>query len=586
MKTLRGLAASAGIAIGPALVYAPDEVGAQPSSQAVAEGPPGGPAARDAAAELTRMERALNVAEAQLKGVYEKSLAEVGEETAAIFLAHQEFLSDPALVAEMKRQIEAQHLGAEAAVEVAFEGYAKQLEALDDAYYRERALDLRDVSRRVSRILTGAQDQETLSNLSSPVVLVARDLTPSDTAQMNKAMVLGFCTATGGLTSHTAIIARILGIPAVVGIGDDLLQIQPGTALIVNGQEGRVLTDPDAAMLQDYARQRDLLVEKQTKDKQAAHKPASTSDGHRVEVVANIADATSAQVALGFGAEGVGLFRTEYLFLNRQSMPSEEEQYRDYRAVADVLGDYPLIIRTLDIGGDKQLPYLKMAQEMNPFLGWRAIRLCLDSPHIFEPQLRAILRAALDRNVQIMFPMIATLEEVRRARQVLERVEQQLAAEGVPFNTRVQIGIMVEIPSAAVMADLIAPEVDFFSVGTNDLIQYTLACDRVNEKVAYLYDPLHPAVLRLIQGVIAAAHGAGRWVGMCGEMAGDCEAIPLLLGMGLDEFSMNAARIPAAKALIGSLSMAQAREIASNALMRRTAEEVREYLRSLGLVGC
>ncbi len=583
MKTLRGLAASAGIAIGPALLYVPDDGGASPPSGASAEHQG---LSQDATVEFARVERALTEAEVQLKSIYEKSLAEVGREAAAIFLAHQEFLSDPALLAEVKRQIEVQHNTAEAAVVLAFEGYAKQLEALEDDYYRERALDLRDVSRRLRRILTGAQDQATLNTLDSPVVIVARDLTPSDTAQMNKAMVLGFCTATGGLTSHTAIIARILGIPAVVGIGEDVLQIQAGTALIVNGQQGRVIIDPDAGVLQDYACQRSALVERQVRDKEAAHKPAATSDGHRVEVVANIADATSAQMALDFGAEGVGLFRTEYLFLNRQSVPSEQDQYRDYRAVADVLGDHPLIIRTLDIGGDKQLPYLHMPQEMNPFLGWRAIRLCLDSPHIFEPQLRAILRAAVDRNVLIMFPMIATLDEVRHARQVLARVEQQLATEGLPFNDHVQIGIMVEIPSAAVMADLIAPEVDFFSIGTNDLIQYTLACDRVNEKVAYLYDPLHPAVLRLIQGVISAAHAAGRWVGMCGEMAGDLEAIPLLLGMGLDEFSMNAPCIPAAKVLIGSLSMAQAREITSNALLQRTAEEVREYLRSLGLAHC
>jgi phosphotransferase system enzyme I (PtsI) len=580
MQILRGLAASVGIAIGPALLYAPDNSRLSTASSSVGERSAASP---DAAAEFQRVERALEQAAEQLKSVYEKSLAEVGEETAAIFLAHQEFLSDPALLAEVKRQIEAQRLVAESAVEAAFEGYARQLEALGDEYYRERALDLRDVSRRVLRILAGAEEQATLSELSSPVVIVARDLTPSDTAQMNKAMVLGFCTATGGLTSHTAIIARILGIPAVVGIGDDLLHIQPKTTLIVNGQEGCVLVEPDAVVLEQQARLRDELVEKQTKSKEAAHKPAATSDGHRVEVVANIADASSANVALGFGAEGVGLYRTEYLFLNRQSVPSEDEQYRDYRAVADVLGSRPLIIRTLDIGGDKQLPYLHVPQEMNPFLGWRAIRLCLDSPHIFEPQLRAILRAAVDRNVRIMFPMIATLEEVRQARQVLERVRQQLASEGVPFRPDVEVGIMVEIPSAAVMADLIAPEVDFFSIGTNDLIQYTLACDRINDKVAYLYDPLHPAVLRLIQGVITAAHGAGRRVGMCGEMAGDCEAIPLLLGMGLDEFSMNAAGIPQAKALIGSLSMAQAKAICSNAMARRTADEVREYLRSLGL---
>ena len=574
MKTLRGLAASAGIAIGPAFVYAPVEAPSAPSYRAT-----------DSAQELSRVQQALREAEDQLKRVYEKSLLEVGEETAAIFLAHQEFLSDPALVEELTRCIRDSGLSAEASVEAAFEGYAQKLEALEDEYYRERALDLRDVSRRVRRILASVQDQATLTNLASPAIIVARDLTPSDTAQMNKAMVVGFCTATGGLTSHTAIIARILGIPAVVGIGDEVLAIESGSTMIVNGQQGRVLTDPDDATLREYALRRDVEAVQQSRQKLEAQKPAATSDGHRAEVVANIADAGSAQVALGFGAEGVGLFRTEYLFLNRQSIPSEDEQYRDYRAVADVLGDRPLVIRTLDIGGDKQLPYLGIGQEMNPFLGWRAIRLCLDSPQIFEPQLRAILRAALDRNVLIMFPMIATVEEVHRAREVVQRVQEQLTKQGVPFNRDTKIGIMVEIPAAALMADALAREVDFFSIGTNDLIQYTLACDRVNEKVAYLYDPLHPAVLRLIRNVIDAAHREGKWVGMCGEMAGDSEAIPLLLGMGLDEFSMNAPAIPAAKTLIGSLALPQAQEIARNALICLTAGEVRAYLRSLGLAG-
>nr|MBC7243736.1 phosphoenolpyruvate--protein phosphotransferase [Chloroflexota bacterium] len=571
MKTYRGLAASAGIAIGPALIYLPEEKSLQTSLGSV-----------DPASELVRLDQAIAEAQKQLAAIYEKSVAEVGEEAAAIFLAHQEFLSDPELLDAVKRQIQEQRLPVETAVETAFEMYAQQLEALEDPYYQERALDLRDVSRRLRRILAGVQDQEMLTNLTSPVIVIARDLTPSDTAQMNKRMVLGFCTATGGLTSHTAIIARILGIPAVVGIGEAILTVQAGAPLIVDGHAGVVIENADKDTIAKYAQQRDVEIAKREKEKAAAHRPAATSDGHRVEVVANIADAASAQIALDFGAEGVGLFRTEYLFLNRQSVPTEEEQYRDYRAVADVLGDRPLIIRTLDIGGDKQLPYLNIGQEANPFLGWRAIRLCLDNPHIFEPQLRAILRASVGRNVQIMFPMIATLEEVRRAKEILARVQRQLAQEGIPFDPKTQVGIMVEVPSAAVIADVLAPEVDFFSIGTNDLIQYTMACDRVNEKVAYLYDPLHPAVLRLIQNVIQAAHRAGKWVGMCGEMAGDLEAIPVLLGLGLDEFSMNAPTIPAAKALISSLTLSQAQEIARTALSKSSAEGVRAYLHSLG----
>lgn len=573
MKTYRGIAASTGIAIGPAFVYKSEVRSAEHVPQT----------AQDSATELKRVEQAMQEAKVQLDQVYAQAHDEVGEEAAAIFLAHQEFLSDPALIEDITNRIEEQKLSAELAVEQAFEGYAQQLEALADDYYRERAVDLRDVSRRVQRILSGVQDQPTLNTMTQPAIIVAQELTPSDTAQMNKRMVLGFCTASGGPTSHTAIIARILGIPAVVGAHAEVLDTASGATLIVDGSEGCVLVDPDDTSLQRYTRQRQERAAKLILEKQAARKPAVSSDGHNVEVVANIADATSAQVALDYGAEGVGLYRTEYLFLNRQSVPTEEEQWRDYRAVADVLGDHPLIVRTLDIGGDKQLPYLHFGQEMNPFLGWRAIRMCLDRPDIFDPQLRAILRAGVDRNVKIMFPMVATLEEVRRARQALQRVSEELKKQGVPFNSHAEIGIMIEIPSAAVMADVLASEVDFFSIGTNDLIQYTLACDRVNENVAYLYDPLHPAVLRLIQRVIDAAHHAHKWVGMCGEMAGDLEAIPLLLGMGLDEFSMNAPVIPAAKALIASLSFKQTQEIARNALSKGTASEIRECLRSAGL---
>ena len=575
MKEYRGIAASAGIAVGPALLYLPDQmVAASPQR-------PSGPL--DVARETARLEEALAEAGRQLANVYERARAELGDETAAVFLAHQEFLADPALLEEVNRQITAEQAPAELAVESAFEQFAQQLEMLEDDYYRERALDLRDVSRRVQRLLAGVQDQQMLAELTEPVVVVARELTPSDTAQMNKKMVLGFCTATGGLTSHTAIIARILGIPAVVGIGEHILELAPNERLIVDGHKGVVMAGVDEETAQEYTRERDAQIEAVAREKAAAQEKAVTADGHPVEVVANIADAQSAELALEFGAEGVGLFRTEYLFLNRQSLPSEDEQYKEYRTVADVLGQRPLIIRTLDIGGDKQLPYLDMGQEMNPFLGWRAIRLCLDSLELFEPQLRALLRASLGRNVQIMFPMIATVEEVRRARQVLEKVKATLRQEGVPSDAQTQVGIMVEVPSAAVMADVLAPEVDFFSIGTNDLIQYTMACDRVNERVAYLYDPLHPAILRLIKAVIDAAHVHGKWVGMCGEMAGDLEAIPLLLGLGLDEFSMNPPSIPAAKRLIGSLTLPQAQAIAKEALAKPTADDVRAYLAGLDL---
>jgi phosphotransferase system enzyme I (PtsI) len=573
MREFRGIAASDGIALGPAFVYSFQE---KQQYRRVC-------AAEETANELARMERALSVAHEQLQRIYEKASAEAGEGTAAIFLAHQEFLEDPSLLEEAQKLIRETCATAEAAVTEGFEYYAGQLEAMEDDYLRERAGDLRDVSRRVLQILTGTQDVDSLANLTQPVIVVARDLTPSDTAQMDKKMVRGFCTAAGGFTSHTAIIARILGIPAVVGAGESLLEITAGTQLIVDGRGGQVIAAPDETTAERFASLRRSHDEEQNRLKALATRPGQTRDGRRVQVVANIADASSAEAALDLGAEGVGLYRTEYLYLNRQSVPTEAEQYRDYNAVTNVLGDRPLLIRTLDIGGDKQLPYVDFGHELNPFLGWRAIRLCLDSPQLFEPQLRAILRASAERNVQIMFPMIATLAEVRRAKEVLKKVQRQLADEHVAFDAGTPIGIMVEIPSAALAADLIAPEVDFFSIGTNDLIQYTLACDRGNEKVAHLYDPLHPAILRLIKGVIDAAHRAGKWVGMCGEMAGDPEAIPLLLGLGLDEFSMNAPAIPAAKELIRSLTFEQAQQISIEALAKPSAEEIRGYLRSLGL---
>ena len=572
MRALRGLAASDGIAVGSAFVYSCQEK------------PYRGVCSLDErAGETRRLELAFVRAHDELDAIYNKARDEAGEDTAAIFLAHQEFLEDPALKEESQRLIEESNFTAEAAAKAAFELYAQQLEAMDDPYYKERAVDLRDVSRRVVRILTGVQDVGALVNLCEPVIIVARDLTPSDTAQMDKTKVLGFCTAAGGLTSHTAILARILGIPAVVGLGESLLEVNDGHTLIVDGRSGRVLADPDEATRADMLRLRQERFAEQLRLRSAASRPGETKDGRRVQIVANIADTASARAALELGAEGVGLYRTEYLYLNRQSVPGEEEQYRDYKAVADVMGSRPLLIRTLDIGGDKQLPYVDFGQEQNPFLGWRAIRLCLDKPELFEPQLRAILRASADRNVQIMFPMVATLSEVRRAKQVLERVKQQLRDESIPFDPQTPVGIMVEIPSAAMAADLIAPEVDFFSIGTNDLIQYTLACDRGNERVAHLYDPLNPAVLRLIQRVIGAAHAAGKWVGMCGEMAGDPEAIPLLLGLGLDEFSMNAPAIPAAKELIRSLTLDQAKNLATTALAKSSAEEIRAYLTTAGL---
>lgn len=564
MRTLKGIAASAGITVGRAYLYQSAELAIERRQ------------VEDTEAELDRLQRALDKSREQLSEIHAKAKAEVGEDTALIFEAHLMFLNDPVLLEGVRGEIEKERLNAEAALADAIEGYAAIFDAMKDEYMRARAADIRDVGQRVLRNLLGSSEGS-LAELPSPVIVVAHNLTPSDTAQMNKGMVLGFCTAMGGTTSHTAIMARILGIPAVVGIGEEIMAVKDGQRLVVDGCEGTVVIEPCEAIVAEYGERERRFEVRRDAAKATAQLPARTRDGHRVEVVANIGDVDSARIALEYGAEGVGLLRTEFLYLDRQSLPSEEEQYAAYRAVADLMDQRPLIIRTLDIGGDKQLPYLDIGEELNPFLGWRAIRLCLERTDLFKTQLRAILRAGHERNVKIMFPMIADVEEVRRAKGLLAEARAELEASGILFALHMEIGIMIEVPAAAMAADVLAQEVDFFSIGTNDLIQYTMACDRTNERVSYLYEPLHPAILRLINGVINAAHKTGKWVGMCGEMAGEPLAIPILLGLGLNEFSMNAASIPEAKAIISSLSLADAKGIAAKALSLPTAEEIGAY---------
>ncbi|MBI5956888.1 MAG: phosphoenolpyruvate--protein phosphotransferase, partial [Chloroflexi bacterium] len=427
---------------------------------------------------------------------------------------------------------------------------------------------------RLIRLLTGWRPPS-LSSLTRASIIVASDLKPSDTAQLDPKQVLGLATAAGSATSHTAILARGLGLPAVVGLGETVVDLAEGTNMILDGFTGQLLVDPDPNMLSEYRVRQAASEQRRAAALAGVGEPAVTRDGHRVEVAANIGDEAGARLAVVNGAEAVGLLRTEFLYLDRSNPPSEDEQVAAYTAIANALEGRPLIIRTLDIGGDKPALYLDLPEELNPFLGWRAIRFCLARPDVFKTQLRAILRAAQGRNIKVMFPMIATLDEIRQAKALLTEAGAELTAQGTPHATRIETGIMVEVPAAAVAADLLAPEVNFFSLGTNDLVQYTLAADRTNPRVAPLADPFNPAVLRLIKQVIDAGHAVGKWVGMCGEMAGMPQAIPILLGLGLDEFSMTPAAIPEAKALIRRLSFTEARDLATRELSLHSATEMR-----------
>ncbi len=566
MKTVRGIPASYGVAIGPAFLY--ERAALEIECRAI----------EDPAAELARLAVAQETARQELQLVFEKALAESGEEQAEIFKAQTMMLDDPELVGAVKKIVENDLTNVESALHDTVENYAGMLEALDDEYLSARALDIRDVGSRMLRILMGVAESPT-AGLTQPSIIIARDLTPSDTILLDKTFVLGFCTSKGGATSHTAILARSLGIPAVVGAGKKVRKVKDGTSMILDGDTGEVVIKPDEATLAEYLIRQEAFVRIKSKAAKVADQPAVTLDGHRVEVVANIGSVEGARSALDAGAEGVGLLRSEFLYLERNSLPSEEEQYKSYKTIADAFGQMPVILRTLDVGGDKEIPYIDMPPEDNPFLGVRAIRLCLARPQLFKPQLRAALRAGYGNNLKLMFPMVATVDEVVKARALLEECRRELKAEGLPTADEMEIGIMIEIPAAAIMADQLAEVVDFFSIGTNDLSQYTLAADRTNAHVAEIAAGFQPAVFRLIKQVIDAAHAKGKWVGLCGEMAGELLAIPILLGLGLDEFSMVPRAIPHAKWLIGRLSVERAQAIAAEALRLPTAADVAALMR-------
>ena len=565
MNTLRGIPASRGIAIGPAFQFKKNDLRIERLT------------VPDPLVENQRVASSLEPARREMALVLEKAQGEVEAGTAFIFEAQAMMLEDPDYLAAIQEKINNEVLNAEAAVADATEMFVGMLEVMDDEYLRARAADIRDVGMRLVRILSGQGGSPT-RGLVQPAIILAGELTPSDTISLDKTLVLGFCTVGGGPTAHVAILARELGIPALVGMGEDILSIPDGSPLVVDGSEGALLVEPDAASLALKREQALTQAAKGIAAGRLAEQAAVTRDGQRIEVVANIGNVESAELALESGAEGVGLLRTEFLYLERAHMPDEDEQYQAYRAILDVFGTLPVILRTLDIGGDKVLPYLSLPRELNPFLGFRGIRLCLARPEIFKPQLKAALRAGVDRNLKLMFPMVATVGEVRAARSLLEECRLELAARGQPVEDKIEVGIMVEIPAAVIMADQLAAEVDFFSIGTNDLSQYTMAADRTSSSVSVLADAFQPAVLRLVHDLVQGAHQRGKWVGICGELAGEPLAIPLLLGLGLDELSVNPPAIPLAKQIVRSLAIEEARQIARVALTMESPEQIREWL--------
>ncbi|MDF2674436.1 MAG: ptsP, partial [Clostridiales bacterium] len=502
------------------------------------------------------------------------------KDKAAIFDAHLMMLDDPELIGAVIGQIENDKVNAEYALKSTVDMFIGIFEQMDNEYMRERAADIKDIGGRISNILLGISDIS-LGEISEKCIVVAKDLTPSDTAQMDRNMVLGFVTDVGGRTSHSAIMARTLEIPAVVGTQNGTINIKNGDFVILDGDNGVVIINPEGKIIDEYNKKIDEIIKH--KNELVIYKDAEsiTLDGRLVELAANIGSPKDIAAVLKNGAEGIGLFRTEFLYMDRDTMPTEEEQFQSYKEVLEGMKNKPVIIRTLDIGGDKKLSYLPIGEEMNPFLGYRAIRICLDRIDIFKIQLRALYRASIYGKLKIMFPMISGLQEILSAKEIIEEVKQELRNEGIAYSDEVQVGIMIEIPSAAVTSDILAKHVDFFSIGTNDLVQYSLAVDRMNEKISHMYDPYNPAVLRLIKMVIDNGHKEGIMVGMCGEMAGDQGAISVLLGLGLDEFSMSAASVLNARKLVRGLNYEKAQEIGDKVLNLSTSVEIKEYINKM-----
>ncbi|MDP3789436.1 MAG: phosphoenolpyruvate--protein phosphotransferase [Candidatus Omnitrophota bacterium] len=565
---LKGIPAAPGITIGRA--YLVDSEDITVSKRKITED--------DLPDEINRFQEALVKTRSEILKIKEKISKDMGAEHGEIFSAHLLVLEDTMLIEEVIAKMKKDKIGVEYVFLEVLKKYIRTFSKMDDEYLRERISDINDVGKRILHNLLGAK-KISLADLKEKVVIIAYDLSPSDTAVMHKKNVIGFATDIGGRTSHTAIMAKSLEIPAVVGLERITKLVQNGDDIIVDGTRGVIVVTPQKKTLEKYLSEKKKYEELEKELSTLKNLPSETADGHKIELSANIELPEEIQSVIKHGADGIGLYRSEYFYMNRADLPGEEEQYKAYRDVAKKVSPKSVIIRTMDLGGDKFLSQLEIPREMNPFMGWRAIRFCLARPDIFKVQLRAILRAATNGNLKIMYPMISGLEELREANVILEEVKNELTKEKIPFNKDIEVGAMIEIPSAALTADILAKEVSFFSIGTNDLIQYALAVDRVNEKIAYLYEPAHPAVLRLIKNVIDNGHKEGIWVGMCGEMAGDPALTIILVGLGLDEFSTSPILLPEIKKIIRAVKLSDARELAAKALTLNTGKEVENFAR-------
>ncbi|MGA3144766.1 MAG: phosphoenolpyruvate--protein phosphotransferase [Verrucomicrobiota bacterium] len=563
-KILRGIAVSDGVCRGKILVlHRTHHIIARREISA-----------GEVAGETDRFEKALVQTRQQILEVQRKVVENLGAKEADIFEAHLLMLEDNALVGEVIRLIKEEKVNAEYAFHSVAERYAEALLAANDEYLRERVSDMRDLTSRVLDNLLEVKDALDLHHLTEPCILVSHDLSPSTTAQLNKQFVLGFATDIGGKTSHTAIMARSLGIPAIVGLQTASQELDSGDYALLDGYSGTIIVNPTDQTLFEYGQLAKIKASLDEKLREIRSQPAVTLDGKPIHLSANIEDQNDIEAVIANGAEGVGLFRTEYLFINRDRLPTEEEQYQAYRKAATALKPQPVIIRTLDLGGDKFASHLQLAQEMNPFLGWRAIRFCLAQPELFRAQLRAILRASAEGNVKMMYPMISGLDELKQANAIVEKCKAELRAENVPFDDKIEIGVMIEIPSAALIADALATQSKFFSIGSNDLIQYTLAADRTNEKVSHLYEPTHPAIVRLIKMTVDAAHHHGIKANVCGEIAGDPVLAPLLIGLGVDELSTAPTVVAQVKYMIRRLKLTEAHALADFALQCESPSEI------------